>query len=244
MALALGEFERKAQEATMAFWGHSEQVRSKQVKAGKADRWEGARVSESERMEGFAQLAVAIIKQNGPKSVEVYRKGLEAKLPGYFRPAKRWDILVRNRGRLVAAIDFKAQTGPSFKNKFMKASEEAVGTAHDFLRAYREGAFGDHAKPYLACFLMVEDTPGSRLPLCDESPQFPVASGIQGSCYLHRYKLLGKKLMQERLYDAATIISSSRDAMATGRYEDHSEITSLKSFVVSLAAYAAAEAAR
>lgn len=244
MALALGEFERKAQEATMAFWGHSEQVRGKQAKVGKADRRQGSRVCESERMEGFAQLAVDIIKRNGPKNIEVYRKGLEATLPGYFRPAKRWDIVVRNEGRLVAAIDFKAQTGPSFRNKFMKAAEEAEGTAHEFLRAYREGAFGDHAKPYLACFLMVEDAPGSRMAVREESSHFPVASGIQGSCYLDRYKILGKKLVQERLYHAATIIYSSRDAMATGRYQDHSEITSLESFVVSLAAYAAAESAR
>lgn len=144
----------------------------------------------------------------------------------------------------MAAIEFKSQVGPSFGNNFNNRAEEAIGTGHDFWTAYREGAFGDHAKPFLAWFMMVEDAPGSRSPVRDASPHFPVSADFQGACYLDRYNILCKKLVQEQLYTAATIISSSRDAIATGRYREHSELTSLKSFVVSLASYAAAESAR
>ena len=37
-----------------------------------------------------------------------------------------------NEGRLVAAIEFKSQVGPSFGNNANNRAEEAIGTAHDF----------------------------------------------------------------------------------------------------------------
>ncbi len=244
MALALGSYQRKAREATMAFWGNREQARKKQIEAGKADQGERAGVTAGKNMDGFAALAIDIIKKNGLKRAQIHRNRALVTLPGFFRPTKLWDIVVVNEGRLMAAIEFKSQVGPSFGNNFNNRAEEAIGTGHDFWTAFREGAFGDHAKPFLAWFMMVEDAPGSRSPVRDASPHFPVLADFQGACYLDRYNILCKKLVQEQLYTAATIISSSRESIATGRYQDHSEITSLKSFVVSLASYAAAESAR
>jgi hypothetical protein len=70
-------------------------------------------------------------------------------LPGFFRPTKKWDMLVVHEGTLLAAMEFKSQRGPSFGNNLNNRSEESVGTGHDFATAFREGAFGSPAsKPW------------------------------------------------------------------------------------------------
>lgn len=67
---------------------------------------------------------------------------------------------------------------------------------------------------------------------------------FQGASYLERYNLLCQRLMQERLYSAASIIASPRSAASDGAYAELGELTSLKTFVTSLAGHMAAEAAR
>ena len=73
-------------------------------------------------------------------------------------------------GELIAAIEFKSQAGPSFGNNFNNRCEEAIGTAHDFWTAFREGAFGRQSRPFLGWLMLVEDAGGSRAPVRDASP--------------------------------------------------------------------------
>lgn len=80
-------------------------------------------------------------------------------LPGYYRPTKKWDIVVVSAQRLIAAIELKSQVGPSFGNNFNNRIEEAIGNAVDVWRAYEEGTFGS-VRPWLgyvlydaACFV-------------------------------------------------------------------------------------------
>ena len=50
-----------------------------------------------------------------------------------------------------------------------------IGAAHDLWTAYRKGAFGKEApKPFVGWFILVEDTPKSRSPVKNRSPE-PVA---------------------------------------------------------------------
>ena len=157
---------------------------------------------------------------------------------------KLWDLIVMREGRLVAALEFKSQVGPSFGNNFNNRTEEAIGTAHDFWTAYREGAFGKNPKPFLGWLMMVEDAPKSRSPVKDASPHFPVFPEFQGASYLKRYDVLCQRLMQEQLYSVAALMTSPRDASTTGSYSGFSDMTSFKTFVTSLAGHVAAEAAR
>lgn len=46
---------------------------------------------------------------------------------------------------MIAAVELKSQVGPSFGNNCNNRTEEAIGTAHDFWTAYREGAFWNTA---------------------------------------------------------------------------------------------------
>jgi hypothetical protein len=244
MALDLVDYERKTQEAVMAFWGNREKARQKQIEAGVVDQGERAGVTGGKNMDGFIALVIDLVEANGLGHAQIHRNKALLTLPGYFRPTKLWDLLVINEGRLVAAVELKSQVGPSFGNNFNNRTEEAIGTAHDFWTAYREGAFGKHPRPFVGWLMMVEDVVQSRTPVRDRSPNFPVFPEFNGASYLKRYDVLCQRLAQEQLYTTASILASPRTAAATGEYVDMSELTSLKTFVTSFAGHIAAEAAR
>lgn len=244
MPLDLQDYEKKSRDAVMAFWGNREKARQKQIEAGKADQGERAGVTGGKNMDGFIALVIDIVKANGLAHAQIHQQRAVLTLPGYFRPTKLWDLLVIHKGQLIAAIELKSQVGPSFGNNFNNRTEEAIGTAHDLATAYREGAFGAQPLPFVGWMMMVEDAPASRSVVRDSSPHFKVFPEFQGASYLKRYDVLCQRLMKEKLYSAAALMTSQRSAVTTGDYGHMSDMTSFKTFVAGLAGHVAAEAVR
>ncbi len=248
MVLDLVDYEQKAHEAIKAFWGNREAARRKQIEAGKADQGERAGVTAGKNMDGFLALMIELIQANGLTHTEVHQKRAMLTLPGYFRPTKLWDLLITYKEELIAAIELKSQVGSQgkgFGKNFNNRAEEAIGTAHDFWTAYREGALGRQVRPpFLGWLIMVEDAPGSRNPVTDKSPHFPIFKEFEKASYLKRYDLLCQRLVKERLYTSAALITSSRSAVENGEFTGMSEMTGLGTFVIALAGHVAAEAAR
>jgi hypothetical protein len=244
MALDLVDYEQKARDAVKAFWGNREAARQKQIESGKADQGERAGVTAGKNMDGFLALVLDIVRANGLAHAQIHRQRAVLTLPGYFRPTKLWDLLVTHKGELIAAIELKNQVGPSFGNNFNNRTEEAIGTAHDFWTAYREGAFGKQPRPFVGWLILVEDAQASRVSVKDKSPHFPIFEEFKDASYLKRYDLLCQRLVKEQLYTTATIIATPRKAADTGQLSEMSPMTSLKTFVTALAGHVAAEAAR
>lgn len=244
MTLDLANYERKAQQAVIAFWASRDEARQKQIETGKIDAGERAGVTSGKNMDGFISLIIDLVKANGLGHADVHQDRAVLTLPGYFRPTKLWDVLVINEGRLIAAVELKSQVGPSFGNNFNNRTEEAIGTAHDFWTAYREGAFGEQPRPFVGWMMMVEDAPRSRAPVRDKSPHFSVSKEFDGASYLKRYDVLCQRLVKEQLYTTAAVLASPRTAISSGEFDTLSDMTSLKTFVTSLAGHIAAEAAR
>jgi len=245
MAIELADYQRKAREAIRAFWGNREAARLKQLESGKADQGERAGVTAGKNMDGFLVLVQDIVHINGLEHAQIAINRSVLTLPGFFRPTKLWDMLILDQGELIAALEFKSHIGPSFGNNFNNRAEEAIGTAHDLWTAYREGAFGQEApRPFLSWLILVEDAPGSRAPVTDRSSHFPLFPEFRRTSYVERYNILCRKLVQEQLYTAASVIVSPRDAVNSGDYSEMGELTGLKTFVISLAAHIAATAAR
>jgi hypothetical protein len=242
--IELVDYETKAREAIKAFWGNRDAARQKQIEAGKADQGERSAVTAGKNMDGFIALVLDLIEANGLTTAVVRRERNVLTLPGFFRPTKLWDLLVLNQGRLVAALEFKSQVGPSFGNNFNNRAEEAIGTAVDLQTAYRERAFGDIPPPFIGWLMLVEDAPESRSIVRETSPNFTIFPEFKNASYIERYNILCKKLVQEHLYSTATVMASPRSAITTGDYQDVSDLTSLKTFVTSFAGHIAAEAAR
>lgn len=244
MGLDLADYETKARTAIQAFWGNRAAARQAQAATGRIDAGERGAVTAGKHMDGFVALVHDLVRANGLIQAEVHRSRALVTLPGYFRPTKLWDMLVLHQGRLIAALEFKSQVGPSFGNNVNNRAEEAIGSAHDFQTAYREGAFGKYPRPFLGWLMLVEDAPGSRAPVRDAAPHFPVLPAFQGASYLQRYQLLCQRLVQEQLYTAACVITSPHTAISDGHYDELDTLTGLGTFVTTFAAHSAAEAAR
>lgn len=245
MALDLANYEQKARDATMAFWGNRQKALEAKIKAGTKDTGERGAVTAGNTMDGFAALMIDLVEANGLGHASIYRNRAALTLPGFFRPTKLWDTLIIQDGRLVAALEMKSHVGPSFGNNANNRAEEAIGTAHDFWTAYREGAFGNHPRPFVGWLVMVEDAEKSRRPgIRDASRHFPVFPEFKNASYLKRYDLLCQKLVKENLYTAACTLTSPRTSAKTGDFADMSELSSLKSFITAFAGHVAAEAAR
>lgn len=244
MAIDLINYEEQARNAVQTFWGNREKAQQKQKEYGKTDQGERSGVTTGKNMDGFLDLVIEIVRANGLAHAEIYQTRQLLTLPGYFRPTKLWDLLVIDQGRLIAALEFKSQVGPSFGNNFNNRAEEAIGAAHDFWISYREGAFGMHSRPFTGWLMLLEDAPKSRTPVKDSASHFPVFKEFRGISYADRYHILCRKLMLEQLYTAASIITSPRSAVHTGEYSEMSDMTGLQAFVSSLAGHIATEAAK
>ena len=245
MPLDLANYEKQTREAIQAFWGNRQKAQEKQRLLGGTDQGERSAVTGGKNMDGFIDLVLDLVRSNGLGHAQIMMKRQVLTLPGYFRPTKLWDLLILNEGRLIAALEFKSQVGPSFGNNTNNRAEEAIGTAHDLWTAYREGAFGQEAsRPFVGWLMLLEDAPGSRAKVRDTSPHFPIFPEFKDASYAERYNLLCRKLVQEQLYTAATVLVSPRSAVETGEFFELSELSGMRTFVAGLAAHVATEATR
>jgi Restriction endonuclease XhoI len=160
------------------------------------------------QLDAIAELVAQIFVDQGfPESSIQHGTSLE--LPGYYRPEKKWDLLVVHEGILAAAIEFKSQVG-SFGKNFNNRAEEAVGSATDIWTAYREGRFGD-VRPWLGYLFLLENAPEASRPVGAREPFFEIDEAFKGASYKERYEIFCRRLVRERLYDAACFVTSSED---------------------------------
>ena len=203
-------------KAVRHFWDTRSGQAKKQQDAGRSDQGARGAVTGGKQMDGFVLLVRDIIKDGGLSDTCIHTL-TSLELPGYFRPEKKWDLIVVDGDVLVAAIEFKSQIGPSFGNNFNNRSEEAIGTAQDIWTAYREGAFQTSERPWLGYVMMLEDCPRSTAPVSGRQPHFPVFPEFVDASYSARYQLLMTKLGRERLYDSTCFLLSSKKAGAKGQ---------------------------
>lgn len=244
MSIDLAQHDRLITEATLAFWGNRTLAAKVQEEAGNLDQGSRGAVTAGKNMDGFLILLRNLVVANGLPESTIHVKRRVTTLPGYFRPTKQWDLLVVHHDRLVAAVELKSQVG-SLGNNFNNRTEEAIGSAHDFRTAHREGAFGaDVPKPFLGWLMMVGDSPKARAAVSFAEPHFPVDDAFRGCSYAARYNLLCRRLVEEQLYDAACLLLSPPAAVESGKTESMDTLTSAHEFCVSFAGRIATEAAR
>jgi hypothetical protein len=227
--------ERGIAKAVKTFRSTRSLQAKKQTQDGRSDQGSRGSVTGGKQMDGFVSLIRDTIHEAGlPKECVHCSSTLE--LPGFFRPEKKWDLIVIDKGVLVAAIEFKSQAGPSFGNNFNNRTEEAIGTAQDIWTAYREGAFRASERPWLGFVMLLEDCQGSTKPVQVKQPHFKVFPEFQNASYAVRYQLLLTKLMRERLYDASAFLMSSKTEGAKGRYTTPDPSLSFQQLATALSA--------
>jgi hypothetical protein len=193
--------------AIRSLWLVREAQAARQAASGLVDAGRRGAVTGGGHLDGLVDVFAGLFVAAGfpPESVRRSR-GLE--LPGYYRPTKRWDLVVVDGGVLVAAIEFKSQVGPSFGNNVNNRTEEAIGSAVDVWHAYQHGTFGT-VRPWLGYVFLLERAPASTRPVGLGNSAFGVDPVFTGTSYADRYRILCQRLVRERLYDAACFVTSS-----------------------------------
>jgi hypothetical protein len=234
------ELRGKLSEAIRHFWKtRTSQAERQGSKTGEKDAGKRGAVTGGKHLDGFIDLVSAVLTKNGIQDGTIYRRK-RVELPGFFRAAKQWDLIVVADGALLASIEFKSQVGPSFGNNVNNRVEEALGNATDLWTAYREGAFKESQRPWLGYFMLLEEAPGSVCPVKAEEPHFPVFPEFRDASYAKRYELLCHRLVRERLYDGVCLLLSSEKAGLRGEYREPSAEIGFEAFITALTARAIA----
>jgi hypothetical protein len=237
MATLPSDYKSLTREAVAHYWKTLSTQGAKQG-TGDADRGRRRDVTGGKQMNGFCRLISRVLTLNGLPEAHVFtERNLE--LPGFFRPSKKWDMVVVYEGKLVAALEFKSQRGPSFGNNYNNRTEEAVGTASDFWAAHRAKAFGKGPKPWLGWLTLLEDCPESTRPVKVNTPHFPALPDFEGTSYAKRYQLTLRKLRAARLFNATSFLMCTEEQGQTGQYTEPDGELGIQQFLESLAQHVA-----
>jgi len=233
----MNKLDRRLGAAISEFWRIREQQSMRQGKtAGEEDRGGRKAVTGGAQLGGLINLITELLTEAGLPGVCINTR--KVSLPGYFRPTKDWDLTIVSNRNLIASIEFKSQVGPSFGNNFNNRVEEALGSATDLWKAYREGAFKPSHQPWLGYLMLLEDAPKSISPVKVSERHFKVFREFRDASYARRYELFCQRLVRERLYNAACFIMSDKKGGLRGKYKEPSEELSFGMFAKSLIAHA------
>lgn len=234
------KIEKQLRGAVRHFW------RTRYTQAGRQGSVTGAKdtgsrgaVTGGAQMNGFINLVRDLLSESGLPQAHIYcEKCIE--LPGWYRPEKKWDLLIVADGQLLAGIEFKSQVGPSFGNNYNNRTEEAIGSATDLWAAFQEGAFTPSSRPWLGYLMLLEETGGSMTPVRARESHFKVFPEFKEASYSKRYEILLTKLVRARLYDAACFLLSEPVGGLRGSYREPAPELCFENFIVSLLAKAIA----
>jgi hypothetical protein len=200
--------DQKIVDAVRAYRTIRESQITKQTESGRHDQGARGAATGGAQMDAFADLICSAITETGISESDIFKK-TAVELPGYYRPEKKWDIVVVHKGILGAVIELKSQMGPSFGNNFNNRSEEAIGSAADIWVAFREKRFGNHMfRPWLGYLFLLEDCAESTAPVAVREPHFAIDEIFRDASYKKRYEILCERLILERLYESSCFMTA------------------------------------
>ncbi|MCL2745483.1 MAG: PaeR7I family type II restriction endonuclease [Coriobacteriia bacterium] len=198
-----------------------QQAAKKQREVGMADTGARSEVTGGAHLDAVTRVISEVFISAGIPRECIFDKRSQLELPGFFRAEKRWDIVIVNDRRLIAAVELKSIFG-SYGNNINNRAEEAIGSAIDLAKAIRSGLVGS-SSPWLGYVFIVKDDETLYRETKFRQPHFPVDEIFQSSSYLKRFEILCSRLVSERLYNNAWFVCLNEE---TGEYsEPSSEMT-------------------
>lgn len=167
-------------------------------------------------MNGIRDLVRDIFIDAGmPSKSVVY----EPYLPGYYRARKKWDMAIRYKDALVAALEFKSQVGSVGKNANNRF-EEALGTATDTWAAQTKfDAYGD-VPPWLGYVFVLREDEETEKPDRAITALFPADPAFSGLSYNGRYQEMLRRFMGDNIYQAGWFITTKTDQAGRVTYSE------------------------
>jgi hypothetical protein len=180
-------------------------------------------------MNGIRDLVKNIFVEAGmPGESVVY----EPFLPGYYRARKKWDMAVRYKGSLVAALEFKSQVGSVGKN-INNRFEEALGTATDTWAAQTKNASYGDVPPWLGYVFVLREDEETEAPRA-VSALFPTDPAFNDTSYNKRYQEMLKRFMGDNIYQGGWFIITKTDVEGRVSYAEPLPTASGKAFRVAV----------
>jgi hypothetical protein len=224
------ELASHMQKAVLNYWIVRSGQAKKQATAGRiTDAGTRSEVTGGKHLDGFRDLICDLIRQAGFSETELRFKS-RIELPGYYRPTKRWDVVVIRKNRLCAAIELKSQNG-SFGNNVQSRTEEAIGNSVDIWRAFKEKLIGPFP-PWVGYFFLLGDNPGSTRPVRLPVSEFEPDRIFTNTSYADRYRILCERMVLERNYNSAALILSPPGER--GKYSEPAKELGVAPFLKSL----------
>lgn len=181
-------------------------------------------------MNGIRDLVGRIFVESGLPEESIVK---EPYLPGYYRARKKWDMAVRYRGVLVAALEFKSQVGSVGKN-ISNRFEEALGSSTDLWAAQRKNrAFGE-IPPWLGYVLILREDEETEKPDRTTKALFPVDPAFAGMSYNQRYREMLSRFVGDSIYQAGWFITTKEDDDGSVSYAEPLAAASGKAFRVAV----------
>lgn len=197
--------------AIRAFWAGRDLQTQRQIENGTRDAGTRGAVTGGLHLTALQDLIADEFAPLEKRGATIRRTGI-IPLPGFYRRAKNWDIVITYKDVLVAAIECKSQVG-SFGNNFNNRTEESIGNAVDLWRAHELGYTGP-VRPWLGFVMVLEHKDGrggSTEAVRDHGTAlYRTDKAFDFSSYTKRYQLLFQRLVSERLYDATCLISTEK----------------------------------
>ena len=114
-------------KAIQHFWSTRAGQIDKQHQHQTYDQGNRGAVTGGKQLDGFVELVKRVLLVYGLSEACIHTNS-SLELPGYYRPNKKWDLLAIHNERLLAAIEFKSQVGPSFGKNFKNNPTESHGS--------------------------------------------------------------------------------------------------------------------
>ncbi|WP_257461319.1 PaeR7I family type II restriction endonuclease [Archangium lipolyticum] len=194
------------------------------------------------RMEGFHALVSRIVADNDLPNARVHTSH-EMKLPGFFTPARKWDMVVMHEGRLVAALGIRAWAGPPSEHGLVAMAEEAICTGKEMDTLSRQQAFGSGLRPWFGWLVLLKDSPAITQPAPATATFFRLLPEYRNSSQAERCERLLRELERHRLFDACSLLLCNEERKQPGYYREPTRDLGIKRFLTHLAGHTSVFAA-
>ncbi len=202
----------RVRDAVKTMWATRAGQADKQAVSGKIDAGTRGTVTGGRHLDSFALILADLARAAGFAEDEIrFRSGVE--VPGFYRPTKKWDVVVIRDQRLCAAVELKSMAG-SYGNNLNNRSEEALGSAADIWAAFKAGTLGMH-QPWLGYVFVIRDEARSRAPVSIARTPLRIDPIFAGTSYIDRYGILCERMVLERQYTAAAYLSAPQGTRGT-----------------------------
>ena len=193
-------------KALLQIYADMEKARQKQENEGRHDQGQRGDVTSGQHLNSVLSVIRDDLIHVGFKEEEIITDGSELTLPGWFRPAKNWDMLVFSEKTLLAFIELKS-INSSFGNNYNNRAEETIGSAIDVLHAIKNELIPVTYQPPMGGYVMI-------VKLCEDScrtvknpdSRYPIDKEFTDSSYFKRFSLLCRRMLAERLYQSIWLV--------------------------------------